>query len=606
MKYKFILLVVCFLSLLMSCSDPVREMPSQDYMKALLEGHPDSLATLLEEINPMLLSDADKAEYGFWITKTHNKQRRSLINDTLIHYTLDYYRNVNSPRLVETCFLAAKQVNWSMSYPSKTMKLLNEAMQLADAKSDTAMINMMIPYILYAYEVPRDKKKIDELAQFTRKYTRPGGNITSYFNMVRIFSKMNQTDSVFKYSALGIELARGTDNNEGFALERTYINALNKSGRSREAMIALKSLEKRYYHKNEIMLSYIPTWIGVGQLDSAQVCIDYFQPLLDKYKGVEEVELIRYFLHTYQLVISTKRGETLDITNIGRTADNLLQMNFNTIKVDRERQFIQNKLIRDNLLLDIERGKLRQRFLWAGIFVLIIFAFLIFIYQRKLLRKERSMQKAREQLRIHALQLTENENIIHKNEELIQTLSTQLDESDDLKQEIDQLSAENDILKHSNKTLQKDIEKYSNFMEQKDQEFDTYKRLAEENARLQERERFLTTQVIAHTEVLISLSKKPHYIDEMQWAEIFNAINQLFDGFSYRLHTDFPALTQEDIRYCCLIKMRLTTSVISTLMGVSPSSVTKRKQRIKEKMSQQHIRRAIHKEQALEIYLWNY
>jgi hypothetical protein len=83
----------------------------------------------------------------------------------------------------------------------------------------------------------------------------------------------------------------------------------------------------------------------------------------------------------------------------------------------------------------------------------------------------------------------------------------------------------------------------------------------------------------------------------LQWPEIIHAVNSLFDGFSYRLHTEFPALTEEDVRYCCLIKLRLTTSVISTLTGISPSSVTKRKQRIREK---------IHKDQPLEIYLWNY
>jgi len=71
------------------------------------------------------------------------------------------------------------------------------------------------------------------------------------------------------------------------------------------------------------------------------------------------------------------------------------------------------------------------------------------------------------------------------------------------------------------------------------------------------------------------------------------------------LGIDFPSLTEEDIQYCCLIKLRLSTSVISTLTAVSPSSVTKRKQRIKEKMNQQRPA-DVRKEQPLEIYMWSY
>jgi len=153
--------------------------------------------------------------------------------------------------------------------------------------------------------------------------------------------------------------------------------------------------------------------------------------------------------------------------------------------------------------------------------------------------------------------------------------------------------------------LQKDMEQYSKLMGQNDSsDFDIFEKLAEENAKLQERERFLTAQLIARTEVLDKLGKRPRYIEKSQWPEIIHAVNQLFDGYSYRLHINFPALTEEDIFYCCLFKLRLSTSVIGLLMAISPSSVTKRKQRIKEKMIQQYPNKT-HSEKLLEIYSWN-
>ncbi|HCC53282.1 MAG TPA: hypothetical protein DEQ30_15565, partial [Porphyromonadaceae bacterium] len=319
-----------------------------------------------------------------------------------------------------------------------------------------------------------------------------------------------------------------------------------------------------------------------------------------------EVDMLKVILEMYKNVIRTKEGKPVVMDDFGISANRILDRSRNKIKIDRERQFVHNKLLKDNLMLDIERGQLRQRLLWLGIVVSVMIAVLIFFYQRKILKKERSVRKAKEQLHSHTIRLKENESVISKNEALIRSLSVQLDESGELKQEIEQLAADNEHLKQNNETLRKDMEQYSRSMHQKDQELSAYETLIGENARLQERERFLTAQVIANTEVLDKLSRKSRYIDEAQWPEIVHAINRLFDGFSYRLHTDFPALTEEDVRYCCLIKLRLTTSVIATLTGISPSSVTKRKQRIKEKMSQQHRPAEIRKNQSLETYLWNY
>jgi len=255
--------------------------------------------------------------------------------------------------------------------------------------------------------------------------------------------------------------------------------------------------------------------------------------------------------------------------------------------------------------LDIERAGLKQRFLWAGIGMLFVIVLIVFFYQRKLLRKERSVQQIKEQLHLHSLQLSENESLISKNEEIINDLSSQVDEGGELKQEISLLVGENEALKQKNTSLQKDIEHYSKSIGKNNSEMVTYEKLVEQNAKLHERERFLTAQLVASTPLLDKLSKNPRYIDVMEWPGIIHAVNLLFDGFSYRLSHDFTALTEEDVQYCCLIKLRLSSSVIATLTGISPSSVTKRKLRIKEKMIQQRPSE-IRKDQPVEIYLWKY
>jgi len=365
-------------------------------------------------------------------------------------------------------------------------------------------------------------------------------------------------------------------------------------------------LTNKYPKKKELDLNFITTFINMDQLDSAQFYIDRLNSFIHSINIVnEETDMIGMIIKSFQMVIDAKKGRPIGLTQIGTSGDNIMTRARHAIRIDRERQFVQNKLIQDNLKSDIEKGQLRQRFLWAGIIVLFLVTIMVYVFQRKLLRKERSVQQAKEQLQLHLLQLSENESIIRKNEELILTLSSQLDESDELKDEIVQISTENEALKKRNETLQKDIQHFSQSIQQKDKEMLTYEKLSEQNIRLQERERFLTSQLITHIDILNHLRIKPRYIDEPQWPGIIHAVNQLYDNFTLRLHTDYPGLTEEDIRYCCLIKLHLSTSVIAILTAISPSSVTKRKQRIKEKMNQQRPEE-VQKEQPLEIYMWGY
>ncbi|MDR1098657.1 MAG: hypothetical protein LBL57_11050 [Tannerella sp.] len=604
MKYSFVYLYIACLVLLTGCRfDVVSGMPEDAVMKMLFEEKTDSLAMVLEEkIIPLELPDAERADYAFWLAKLHQRQGRSLINDSLIHFAVDFYVKTDSPHLPEAYMLAAEQADWSNLNAAERISLLEKALNVADQRVDTLMVKRIMPRLESLYDEHNRTDGMRNLMALSEKYAGEKGNVPAYRMTAKLFSAENKPDSAAKYTKLALELAREEDDRAvEYELARSYVNQLNATGRNQEALGILRDTESRMEVGSELMLNYIVTWIGLGRLDSALACIRSFQPLFDMYRGDEtgdiEIDILEATLGVCTAVILTKGGKPFTFNEAGKSLNRIMDKSRNRIRIDRERQYAQNKLLKDNLMLDIERGQLRQRILWLGIVVLAFIASLIFFFQRKLLIKERSVRTAKEQLQNRTIQLRENESVIAKNEELIRSLSTQLDENGELKQEMEQLAGDNESLRQDNQTLQKEIEQYSKSILRKDEELYTYEKLMEDKARLQERERFLTAQVIAHTEALSRLSIKPRYIDESQWPEIIHAVNSLFDGFSYRLHTEFPVLTEEDVRYCCLIKLRLTTSVTSTLTGVSPSSVTKRKQRIREK---------IRKDQPLEIFLWNY
>lgn len=70
------------------------------------------------------------------------------------------------------------------------------------------------------------------------------------------------------------------------------------------------------------------------------------------------------------------------------------------------------------------------------------------------------------------------------------------------------------------------------------------------------------------------------FTSEKDWDRIFENANIAFEGFTTKLKNSFPLLNNEDIRYCCLIKMGLTQSEISTIVSREKSSVKKRIRRI--------------------------
>ena len=88
------------------------------------------------------------------------------------------------------------------------------------------------------------------------------------------------------------------------------------------------------------------------------------------------------------------------------------------------------------------------------------------------------------------------------------------------------------------------------------------------------------------TNILKELRLSPKYIKtEGEWEDIIEAVDILYDNYTVRLRKQFSSLTESDLQICCLIKLHLNNSTIATLTGISPASVTKRKQRMKERMS---------------------
>ena len=62
---------------------------------------------------------------------------------------------------------------------------------------------------------------------------------------------------------------------------------------------------------------------------------------------------------------------------------------------------------------------------------------------------------------------------------------------------------------------------------------------------------------------------------------IFTHADAVFDNFTVRLRGQFPALNEEDIRYCCMVRMHLSQAEIASVVCLEKDSVKKRLKRIR-------------------------
>ena len=81
-------------------------------------------------------------------------------------------------------------------------------------------------------------------------------------------------------------------------------------------------------------------------------------------------------------------------------------------------------------------------------------------------------------------------------------------------------------------------------------------------------------------------------LDE-QWEDFKTQFEEVHSGFFNRLSQDFPTLSQTDLRLSAYFLINLDTKEIAQISNISPESVRKRKQRLREKLklnSDQNIR----------------
>ena len=89
-------------------------------------------------------------------------------------------------------------------------------------------------------------------------------------------------------------------------------------------------------------------------------------------------------------------------------------------------------------------------------------------------------------------------------------------------------------------------------------------------------------------------------LNEKSWQLIEENTNLVLPKFTSQLRKNHSSLSDEDVRFCCLVAMKVPNPVIANIYGIAPSSVAIRKLRMKKKLEESEMN------ETLEVYLTKY
>ena len=73
-------------------------------------------------------------------------------------------------------------------------------------------------------------------------------------------------------------------------------------------------------------------------------------------------------------------------------------------------------------------------------------------------------------------------------------------------------------------------------------------------------------------------------LSQEEWDILMQNTDACFNQFTKRLKAHCPQLTEDDLRFCCLVKMELPISLLAEIYHIAKGSISRKKMRLKEKL----------------------
>lgn len=620
MKNRLFLWGLLFTFTFASCGhkDTAPLLPDLVRAEALMYAHPDSALQLLERMP--VPSSSDRLQNATWcllMTQARDKDNRKHTSDSLINIAYDYFMEQDDSQRKALAANYKGVVNGGLNHTEQAMQYYLEAAKEVEKTVDYRLAHLIFANLGHIY-----------LYRSLSDYAMPVLQKSYYY------AKLSKDNIYISYSLSYIARAYSVQSNWEKAIEY-YTEAMTVAETAHAVqplVAALSELSGIYARKGNYTLALEQAQKSLTIKEKER--IPALQGLLivgDIYRSMGKSDSAFYYLHKavesdniytahsacqalFLLCKEKKdyRKATDYSEKIWIYSDSIQKINRSKEVIEIQEKYNREKILNEKNQLKIEKDHTILIGLVLLVFLICVITALIMSYQRKLLRKERTIQKNEEQIRLYTLRIHENESLMNRNKNRMEELIAQIEENKEVQEQweeqqnaLSEIQRQNETLWQENEKLQTNISNYSTSLQEKTKELNTLKVLSDENRHLHDREKFLCNQLLKQSEVLNSLKKSPKYLDENGMLTMQEAVDGLYDNFTMRLSKQMPILIEGELQFCCLIKLRLSNPEIATLLGISPSSVSKRKQRIKERITQ-NDGKALGENQTLDLWVWEY
>lgn len=613
-SFKHAGLIISIITSLISCTHnknyTTTFQPELAKAEAIMYRYPDSALHILQGIQPD--NPSNNEQYATWALLMTQAQYKNQIeqSDSLINIAYSYFINQDNAQRKALALYYKGILCHESHHAEDALSFYLEATTEIEKTNDYQLgflINSEIG-LMYLYRKLNDyAMEYFEKAHHNAELSNNQTYIAfSFIYIARAFSQKKQYNKAIEYYEKAIKI--GQVNNYptilASAMNETSFLFL-KTGENKKALqyakdcIKIKKTDQRIFSQGD-------TYRYLKMYDSAYFYLNQASLSPNIHTARSAYQALFYISQEekdYKKAVEYSNKLWFYQDSIGKT-------DRNKALIEMQEKYDQQKIINENNLSQIKKDRIIRNVLIALIILSFIIAITNYLYQRKIVSQKQEILEKEEKIRYFTMKIHENETLINRNKMRIEELTIQMEGSQEIKEQWkeqnkirQEIQQQNEMLKLENNKLQNHISNYAQSLKEKSKELEAMEHLSEENQYLHKREAFLCNQLINQTELFNKL-KTTKYIDDQLWQEIKEKIDLLFDNYTKRLYHQIPSLTDGDIQICCLIKLRFSNGDIANMLAISPTSVSKRKLRLKERIVQEIG--SLGENQSLDLWLMEY
>ena len=587
MKHIYLYLIIIVTCILSSCNLggrgkgvlPIELVQAENIMYE----NPDSALQILQGMT----IPTEKEAHATWaLLLSQAKYKCNVVqSDSLVNIAHNYFmKGDNAQRKSLASYLKGGLLD-EKNQVDKALIFYLEAAKECEYINDNLLNYLINAHIarIYSHRDLHDyailyRKNAIKYAEALNEYRYIGD---SFLGMARAYSAKKEYQKAIEYydRAIGLKDISSARIKSEYALQEK-IDVLIRLKDYNEALNLAKKLDNSFLT--------LPACATLGHL----------------YYKLNQIDSAYFYLNkaTKSNNIYTKQGAYQALFNITKNKKNykknadisvkLWKINDSINKIDSNKALIEMQEKYNQQKIINEKNKAERIGLVILCISVCVIGIVIVCYQGKVLRQNKELEKKRKELNNLQEQLNENNKIIDINKERMEMVGEvgPEDITEELQEKetaIKNMQQQNEKLKKENEMLQDKIKEHVAVLRGKSKDSKRLNELINRNTYLRKREIFLSNQLLKKDEMITSLKQEPNCLKDYQWQELKEKTDGLFDGYTERLFKIVPSLTTHDIHICCLIKLSFSHTAIADILGISPTSLSRQKQRMKERIIQQ-------------------